>query len=303
MRSLDEIELHSSRWLTLTMGVDAFVCRGSAARPLAVVTAGIHGDEYEGPAAVAELCRRLQPEKLSGTLIAIPAANPRAVAAGTRTTPDDGLNLARTFPGDRHGTLTQRLAAELFEVVAGADYLIDLHSGGVEYNFLPVACFYGEPGADNASYQSARHFGLSTLWQAPFTPGVLSHESWKRGAVSLGAEYLGAGQLSIPGASAYVAGALSCLALWGLCPHEKPLDPGGQAFAGDWQLAAATGIFSACCTLGQRVAAGQKLAEIRNLRGELLEEFFAQSPGKVLALRSKAYIKPENWAVLVATEL
>src|SRR5262249_30684688 len=151
------------------------------------------------------------------------------------TTPEDGLNLARTFPGKREGTVTERLAAELFGVVSQTDCLIDLHSGGVEYTFLPVACFYGEPSADNSSYQAARHFGLPALWQAPLTPGVLSHELWKRGIVSIGAEYLGAGQLSAEGAMRYVDGILSCLALWGVCPSENKFPPDGKAFAGDWQ--------------------------------------------------------------------
>jgi predicted deacylase len=303
MLSIDEIAANSSRWVTLAMGVEAFACRGSASRPLAVVTAGIHGDEYEGPVAVAELTKRLEAKKMAGSVIAIPAANPLAVAAATRTTPEDGLNLARTFPGKHGGTVTERLAAELFEVAGRADYLIDLHSGGVEYCFLPTACFYGEPTVENSSYQAARHFGLSTLWQAPLTPGVLSHELWKRGIVSLGAEYLGVGQLSAEGASQYVDGVLSCLARWGICPTAKILPPGGQAFAGDWQLATAGGIFHARCALGECARQGQLLAEIRNLRGEMLEEFFASSPGTVLALRSKAYINPGNWAVLVGTGL
>ena len=88
--------------------------------------------------------------------MAIPVVNPLAFAAGTRTTPDDGLNLAHTFPGTASGSPTEQLAAAVFDqFVANADYLIDLHSGGVEYLFQPLVGFYGEPEPDNASFQAA----------------------------------------------------------------------------------------------------------------------------------------------------
>ena len=64
------------------------------------VLAGVHGDEYEGPVAIADLLAALDPAALAGTLIALPVANPPAFAAGTRTSPLDGLNLARCFDGD-----------------------------------------------------------------------------------------------------------------------------------------------------------------------------------------------------------
>ena len=65
-------------------------------------------------------------------MIAMPVVNPLAFAAGSRTTPEDGLNLARVFPGNPNGSITERLAAVIFnEYVSRANYLIDLHSGGV----------------------------------------------------------------------------------------------------------------------------------------------------------------------------
>ncbi len=96
-----------------------FVVRGRASGPPAAVTAGVHGDEYEGVAAVGDLTNALDPVTLRGTLILVPVANPTAFAAGTRTNPEDGANLARSFPGDPDGTPTERLAAKLFTAVGG----------------------------------------------------------------------------------------------------------------------------------------------------------------------------------------
>lgn len=304
--AIDSLAPNSSRWTSLYVeagiSIDAFLCRGASLQPLALVVAGIHGDEYEGPAAVARLAAHLRPETMRGSVIAVPVANPMAFAAARRTTPDDGLNLARTFPGNPRGSPTERLAAWLFEcLVRRAGYLVDLHSGGVEYRFLPLAGFYGAPESPNPSFQAARRFGLPILWQLPETPGVLSREAWRNNIIAIGSEYLGAGQLSEEGVSRYVDGVLSCLSLWGILPEEHLLPVAGQVVTGDWPLASATGLFRSRCELGEAVEAGRGLAEIIDLRGAVVQRFVAASSGIVLGLRSKAYIREGDWGVLVGS--
>jgi N-alpha-acetyl-L-2,4-diaminobutyrate deacetylase len=55
--------------------------------PMGILEGGSHGDEYEGPIALGELIRTLDPGAVSGRLIFIPAINLPAVAAGRRTSP------------------------------------------------------------------------------------------------------------------------------------------------------------------------------------------------------------------------
>ena len=282
--------------------IDVFHWSSAAKGPAALVIAGIHGDEYEGPAAISRLAASLNTSRLRGSLTAVPVANPSAFASGTRLNPD-GLNLARCFPGDIHGHPTNRLAAALFETLAApAEFLIDLHSGGVEYLFLPVAGFYGEPSPANASFAAARGFGLPSLWKLPETTGVLSWEAARRGTVAIGSEYLGAGQLSPEGATQYERGIGRCLALWGL--YEEPLSmPGEQkVLTGDWQLATQSGIFHAEQPLGARLTAGQRIAHTESCTGAVMEEFFAPVAAVLGGIRSKAYIRAEDWAVLTLRE-
>jgi len=304
MHWLDELPVGFRGWhswqATADAQIEVFCCRGYSAGPLALITAGVHGDEYEGPAAVFSLAQILSPDHLQGTVVAVPVANPAAFVAGTRLHPADGQNLARTFPGNARGGPTERLAAAIFEGMAvRADYVIDLHSGGVEYAFLPVTGFYGMPKNDNSSFEAAHAFGLPALWQLPPTSGVLSHEAWRLGKVAIGAEYRGAGQLSPDGVRDYRNGILACLAHWGLLPATlKPPTP-ISVFEGDWQLASSSGIFTAQCRPGDTVKEGAALAATLGTRGEVLQEFVSSCDGVVLGLRSKAYIRCENWAVLV----
>src|SRR5690349_8271497 len=73
--------------------------RGRSPGKLLVVVAGVHGDEYEGVRAIIDTCAGLDPNEMSGDLLAVPVANPPAFWNSTRTSPLDNRNLAREFPG------------------------------------------------------------------------------------------------------------------------------------------------------------------------------------------------------------
>ena len=272
------------------------------AGPTLLVSAGVHGDEYEGPAAVARLARELRGKLLQGRVLLVPVMNPLARISGTRITQEDNQNLARCFPGRKDGTVTERLAAAIFEhLVIPSTFVIDLHSGGVEYLFLPVAGFYGEMDDANASFRAARSFGLPSLWQLPPTAGVMSYEASKLGKVAIGHEYLGAGQLSPEGTLAYVEGTMNCLREWSILSAEPAASKATRqtCFTGDWQLANTIGLFLPHVALGNDVEKGAPLAEIHNERGEVLEVIYAPFAGQVLGLRSKAHIPQGAWAVLL----
>jgi predicted deacylase len=79
--------------------------------PTVILEGGNHGDEYEGPIVIAELINSLDPGEIQGCLILMPANNVHALMAGQRTSPVDGLNFNRAFPGDPRGSITQQIAA------------------------------------------------------------------------------------------------------------------------------------------------------------------------------------------------
>ena len=98
-----------------------------------------------------------------------------------------------------------------------------------------------------------------------------------------------------------MTGILSCLALSGVCPLGVALPPDGEVVTGDWMLASVEGVFRARCRLGDQVVAGHPLAEIHNERGAVRQCFAAQVSGRVLGLRSKAYIRAGDWGVLIGS--
>jgi uncharacterized protein len=106
-----------------------FLGKGS---PCATLIAGVHGDEGPWGALVFRyLLDSIETNDIKGTLKIVPAANPLAMESDSRVSPLDNLDLNRVFPGDKHGSHTQRLAAVIVEhALNGSDYVFDLHGGG-----------------------------------------------------------------------------------------------------------------------------------------------------------------------------
>lgn len=129
------------------------VARGLERGPAIAVLGGVHGDEYEGPYAVKRVFESLRPSEMSGLFLGVPHSNPPAFAAGTRTSPLDGGNLARVFPGSPDGAVTERIAHFLGQrVIAGSDMLIDLHSSGARTGIPPLIGYYShDSGPGRAS--------------------------------------------------------------------------------------------------------------------------------------------------------
>jgi N-alpha-acetyl-L-2,4-diaminobutyrate deacetylase len=77
------------------------------AGPTALLTGANHGDEYEGPIALFDLSARLDAASITGRVILVPAMNYPAFRAARRTSPIDGGNMNRVFPGRPDGGVTE----------------------------------------------------------------------------------------------------------------------------------------------------------------------------------------------------
>src|SRR4051812_27885483 len=122
------------------------VCTITSAQPgpTFVVIAGIHGDEYEGPETIANVYQQLTPSQLKmGNLVMAPFFNLPAWEAATRTSPVDGLNLARVMPGDRNGSISYRLGYYVVhKFMDPSDLFLDIHSGGVALNICTSVYYF-----------------------------------------------------------------------------------------------------------------------------------------------------------------
>lgn len=96
-----------------------------------LITGGIHNSEYVGIQAAIELANNINPDDICGNVIIMPLINRTGFENRTMSlTYEDNKNLNREFPGNKDGTLSERITyfmeKELFSI---SDYYIDLHCG------------------------------------------------------------------------------------------------------------------------------------------------------------------------------
>jgi len=267
--------------------------RGALDGPTILLTGGVHGDEYEGPAAIHHLFGTLDPQQLRGRVIGLPVVNLAAYRARSRTTPSDGSDLNRTFPGsaDPHASHSDRLAHAVFTTfVQSCDLLVDLHSGGAKLIHLPMIGWYA---GDTQAEQLARTFHPALHpWLIPDRAGVLSCEARRAGKVAVGAEWGGGARLDNEGVAAYRAGIASLLATFGNSRRPVSELDARPPIAGTYQEVTHGGLFVAAVDLGERVQAGAFLGQLYDELGSEVAVVHAEQAGLVAALAHNALLDP-----------
>ena len=215
-----------SAWQSVRLPI---YCLNGRPGPTTLVMGGLHGDEYEGPVAINSLANTLDTDELDGRLILLPAVNVMALMAGTRLTPDDGLNMNRVFPGNRHGSITQRIADWITKtLVPVSDHVIDLHSGGRSLNFAPSILLHEVPGeAMNVAKLAAIAFGapFTVLIQEDHADLMIDAVVEKLGKVMISSELGGSGIITHHTAKLATQGLSQMFAALGHFPTQGPSQP------------------------------------------------------------------------------
>lgn len=299
--------------LVLTLGPEAreivlpvLLVRGSAPGKTLVVTAGVHGDEFEGVRTILDLYADLDPAGLAGTLIAVPVANPPAFWNGSRTSPIDNANLARTFPGNKHGSPSQIIAFHLGQsIIAHADFYLDLHSAGVK---LLMPSMVGYDANDPRSYEAALAFGAPVIWGHPtMKPGRTLSFAGSRGIPWLYTEARGAGRIDPGDLRIFKNGILDLMRHLRILPGTPTPRPVQLRLFGDGDIdssisAKQAGFLVSSVELLECVKAGQALGHTVDLHGQLVESFQSPRDGVVGLIHVFPMLKPGE-SVFLITEL
>jgi len=294
-----------------TLSMPVLTARGRRDGPTLVVTAGVHGDEYEGMEAIYRTFEALDPDRLAGTFVAVPIVTLTAFWLGIRCNPVDSLNMARVFPGSTDGSFSQRLAqAVLQRVLRHADLYIDLHSPGRYYPMLTL-CGYSMLGEQAAvAREAALAFGAPVVWAHPNTSaGRTLSATLELGIPSLYTEAYGAGHVRPEDVDCYTQGLANLLKFLDMTVLEGAGLPAGYrpwllGGSGDMDVAIKCrqgGLFFAALEIGARVRGGDLLGIIRSLDGRVVEEITAPAAGVLILMRATPRIYPgENIAALAS---
>ncbi len=244
------------------------VVRGERPGPVLCVSAGVHGDELNGVEIVRRLLKQKNLARLRGTLIAVPVVNLFGFLQQTRYLPDR-RDLNRCFPGSEKGSLAARLA-HLFmtQIMAHADYAIDLHTGALHRRNLPQirACL-----SDTRTAEMAHAFGAPVILDASLRDGSLRAAAHERGIPMLVYEAGEALRMDEVAVRAGVRGITTVMRELGMLARTRrrkaPPEP-ITALGSTWLRAADSGLFRSHVRLGARVRQGDTLGVLASPFGE-----------------------------------
>jgi len=281
--------------------------------PTLLLTAGNHGDEYEGQVILRRLIHELDPDEINGRLIILPALNYPAVMDGSRVSPLDQGNLNRSFPGRNDGSPTSAIAHFVSsKLIPLSDAGVDLHSGGSRTYYLPCG-FVCTCNDQNIMKQSLE---LADAFNAPFTflaDGAASQTGFDPAAQNLGvpfisAELAGGANLDVSAVEIGMSGLRNIFQHLGIQKTNRQWTPQTRFLNGVSGACAVsapyTGIFEPRFGLGDKVSKGQVagvLYSLEEVEREPLNLVFECS-GIVMVRRNGARVQRGSHVYLVVEE-
>lgn len=288
------------------------VIRGGVG-PTALVTAGVHGDEYEGMVIARRLIAECSPETTPGRLIIMPGVNWPAVEARTRTSPIDRQNMNRAFPGDPSSGPTAMIADFIErQLLPEVDLAIDLHSGGTKSIYTPCGYVYGmgERAFRDRKLAAAHAFGapLTAVVTATSSTGSLSAACERHGVPMVATELGGGARFDREAFAIGIAGTLNLLRHAGVLAGPVRASRTAlhhTASAAAYLMAPVDGLFEADHSLGDVVEAGQRAGAIwpmDDLAREPVPVHFGAA-GRVLCVRTMPMVKRGDFLAHTGTPM
>jgi uncharacterized protein len=288
------------------LDVPALDITGTGDGPQLTVLAGVHGCEYAPMAAQRIWARGLAARELRGRVLAIPVLNlPAFRARSPFVVPDDGKNLNRCFPGNRSGSLAERLAYDTFtKIIKGSDALIDMHAGDMVEALEPFALYDAGPGEARAR-DMAEAYGLSYVIRQEPGPdravaGTTSAAAAEIGIPAIIAEAGGCGLVEQAAVDAHLRGLNRVLALLGMSGDPAgppdgngPPPPSLRRFR--WLRGRHEGWWEPTEQVGGTVAEGQVLGTVSSIDGtQILETITAPSDGILIFVTSSPAVAADG---------
>lgn len=261
--------------------------------PVIWLTACVHGDEVSGIVIIQEIFKNLRRTLLKGRVHAFPLMNPIGFETSSRfiTLSEEDLN--RSFPGKKDGTLSERIADQIFsEIMAKKpDLVLDLHNDWIR-SISFVLFDYFEQVKYPEAYEKAKVFskktGLLTIFDTEEVRGSLSFALMQKGVPSLTLELGEPYVINEKSVEVGVKSVMNILSHLGMIkPTEEfsysmPETLKDKVLKYRYQSSSTSGIIRFLVKPGEVVKKGQPVARIYNAFGKLEETITALNDGIVL---------------------
>jgi hypothetical protein len=255
--------------------------RGKKEGPTLGVVASVHGNEVNGIPVIHKLFDRLEPSRLSGTVVAILVVNYPAFDRQQRQFLD-GVDLNHIFPGRPDGSVSQIYAHRLINrAIRRFDYMIDLHTASLGR----VNSLYARADLSNAT--TAR---LAQLLR----PQIILHKRPRDGTLRGEADEMGipAVTVEIGNPSRFqpeyirtaVRGLRSVMGFLEMLKARPPAEGREPIICSrsHWVYTDRGGLLTVHPSLTDRLEEGDPLATLRNIYGDITAEYAMPEAGVII---------------------
>jgi len=283
--------------------------------PIVWLTGCVHGDEVEGIVIIQEIFKRLRKEPLlKGEVHAFPLMNPIGFETVSRHIVMSEEDLNRSFPGDRLGSLAERLADKIFTAInkTKPTLVLDLHNDWL--NSIPHTLLDPYPGLKHKNaWLKAKELSMQTgcLVINEEEVGTKAEELKLTLSGSLIMHDVPALTLELGGASTK-SNIISEMdvddgirAIWRILAYlgmvkprdeafnfQAPIEFKGKILREFHQQVSSSGIIRFVAKPGDVVRRGQVLARVYNVFGKLQENLVAVQDGIILGHADYAVAYP-----------
>ncbi|PHZ15221.1 uncharacterized protein RHIMIDRAFT_234582 [Rhizopus microsporus ATCC 52813] len=282
-----------SEWVKLPV----IVCRGKEDGPVVGLTAAVHGNELNGVPCIHKVISQIDVNQLKGTLVAVPCVNVWGYLKFQREFAD-GRDLNRQFPGKEDGYSSQVFCHHLMsKIISQFNYMVDLHTA----SFGRVNSYYVRADMNDPIGSS-----MASLQQ----PQIILHNSGQDGTLRSAAAARGIKAITVEIGNPqtfqdrYVQwsfmGIMRILDHFKMFPFKNVLDSFKDESSEDdfgpshtilcsrgfWIYTKNGGILEVYPGVNRLIRKGEIIARIKNMFGNIIEEYFAPCTGIVIGRSS-----------------
>ena len=278
----------SYHWLNLVsdgfgnpISIPLIVAKGFRDGPVLGLTAAVHGNELNGIPVIQRLFEELDVDELRGTVVGVPVVNVPSFMRKKRRF-NDGVDLNHIMPGKKDGNVSQIYAYRFVDrLVKHFDYLLDLHTA----SFGRVNSYYIRADMDHEESKA-----LALLQNAD----IIVHNPPSDGTLRGAADELGipAITLEVGNPSVFqkrmirsgMVGVHNVLCYLNMVdddiePNDKKTIHCKNSY---WLYTDQGGLLTVHADLLDLVKKDQKIGTIRNIFGQMMEEYRSPQSGIVI---------------------
>lgn len=260
------------------------------------IQAASDGDELNGVGVVRSLVPQLDPTNLAGTILIVGIVNLHAFSVAEHRSPIDNIKLNRTFPGNEHGSSSERIAAAVFEVATSADLVLDLHQASTNrmINETRVRCG-PRHHLHSECLKLAKIFDCNHILDQKGPDGQLARAAPDEGVPTIDPELGGTVGLDPKSITIGVEGIFNVLTAYGFLDGDTEFSDQIRATGFEYYSAPTGGLVDFKTELGEWVEQGDSLFQVTDCFGAVKAETTSNVEGVFWRTRRLPQVTPGEY--------